>query len=57
MYFAEAYPQHSVKNPKLTKMNDPLVELQRYIDFELFCPQLSEDCYERKEVGGRKKSL
>ena len=27
---------------KLTKLNDPLVELQRYIDFELFRPQLSE---------------
>ena len=40
---------------KLTKLNDPLVELQRYIDFELFRPQLSEVfAKERKSAAGRK---
>ncbi len=40
---------------KLTKLNDPLVELQRYIDFELFRPQLSEAfTKERKSAAGRK---
>ena len=40
---------------KLTKLNDPLVELQRYIDFELFRPQLSEVfTKERKSAAGRK---
>jgi IS5 family transposase len=40
---------------KLTKLNDPLVELQRYIDFELFRPQLSDVfAKERKSAAGRK---
>ena len=40
---------------KLTKLNDPLVELQRNIDFELFRPQLSVVFVkDRKSAAGRK---
>lgn len=40
---------------KLTKLRDPLVELKRHIDFELFRPQLSEVFVkERKSAAGRK---
>ena len=40
---------------KLTELNDPLVELQRHIDFEWFRPQLSEVfAKDRKSAAGRK---
>lgn len=40
---------------KLTRLKDPLVELKRHIDFELFRPQLAEVfTKERKSAAGRK---
>jgi len=48
-FFDESY-----RLAKLTRLKDPLVELKRHIDFELFRPKLAElFSKEKKSPAGR----